>query len=274
MKRGRTAKRRNARARWGLPLASIALAIGAWAIVRGGSGTAQTAAGAGYEVLARYPHDTGAYTQGLFFDDGFLIEGTGIRGRSSLRRVEIETGTVVEELALPAEYFGEGVASIGNRIFQLTWTSGLGFIYDKDTFRQVGQFRYPGEGWGLTTDGDSLILSDGTSSLRFLDPTSFVEQRRVEVRQGTRPVTQLNELEFINGEVYANIWFSNRIVRISPETGDVLGELDLTPLRGEVRLSSSEAVLNGIAYDAATNRVFVTGKLWPTLFVLRVDRTR
>jgi glutamine cyclotransferase len=261
-------------AKWLLPVAGALLAMAGWTVLRDGSGSAQTLSGEGYQVVARYPHDPDAYTQGLFFDGGHLIEGTGLRGESTLRRVEIETGRVIESIAIPTRYFGEGIAAIGDRIFQLTWTSGLGFIYDRETFQQTGQFRYRGEGWGLATDGEVLILSDGTAQLRFLDPNTFEERRSVEVRRGASPVTNLNELEFINGEVWANVWYSNQILRISPETGEVIGELDMTPLRTEARPRTSEAVLNGIAYDPDQDHVYITGKLWPTMFVLRVDATR
>jgi glutamine cyclotransferase len=266
-------KRRKQRNRWILPVAGTMILVvsASWTITRSGAGATQTTTGMDYEILARHPHDPNAYTQGLYFDDGFLIEGTGQYGRSNLRRVQIEDGRVVAQVAIPPRFFGEGIAPVGDRIFQLTWTSGLGFVYDSETFEQVGQFRYPGEGWGLTTNGSALIMSDGSAWLRFLDPDTFNELRRIEVRGPAGPVDELNELEFVNGSVYANVWFSNHILRISPETGEVLDDIDFTDLVTEVRPSDSDAVLNGIAYDSAEDRFFITGKLWPTMFEIRLS---
>lgn len=261
---------------WTLPIAVLALVAGiaGWEVSRRGASAAQEALDLGYEILARHPHDPTSYTQGLYFEDGILVEGTGRRGQSVLRKVEIDSGNVIEEVGLPSNYFGEGIAALDSRIFQLTWTSGLGFIYDKDSLRQIGQFSYPGEGWGLTTDGQDLIMSDGTAMLRFLDPDSFAEVRRVEVRGPAGAVTQLNELEYVDGSVYANIWFSDTIVEIDPQSGAVLGAIDFTPLSEESRPPTSDAVLNGIAFDPATDRFFLTGKLWPTMFELRLTSAR
>lgn len=226
----------------------------------------------GYEVLAVHPHDPASYTQGLYYEDGFLYEGTGLNGQSVLKQVDIATGEAMREVALPDQFFGEGIARFGDLIYQLTWQAHFGFLYDKDTFEVAGRFSYPTEGWGLTTDGTYLVLSDGSSSLFFKDPETFQDVRRVEVRDGDRSVDQLNELEFIDGDIYANIWHSNQIVRISPETGEVLGRMDLSELALQVKVGDPEGVLNGIAYDAVGDRVFVTGKLWPSLFEIRLVR--
>ena len=275
MSRRKRPQRRTQSKRWILPVAgtTILVVIAGWAITRNGEGASQTSTQSEYEITARYPHDPNAYTQGLYFDDGFLIEGTGQRGESNLRRVQIDDGRVVLQVAIPPRFFGEGIAAVGSRIFQLTWESGLGFIYDKETFEQIGQFRYPGEGWGLTTDGTELIMSDGSPTLRFLDPDSLNELRRIEVRGPSGPIDQLNELEFVNGSVYANVWHSNHILKISPETGEVLDDIDFTDLLTEVRPSDPEAVLNGIAYDSAEDRFFITGKYWPTMFEIRLSFT-
>jgi glutamine cyclotransferase len=191
-------------------------------------------------------------------------------GESSLREVELATGAVLRRHDLAEQYFGEGIAFFGGRLFQLTWRSHVGFIYDAATFQPVGQFRYTGEGWGLTEDGTSLILSDGTSTLRFLEPTTFTVQRTVKVTDAGREVSHLNELEYVNGEIYANVWMKDLIARIDPATGNVKGWIDLTGLLGSEGRTGHEDVLNGIAYDAASGRLFVTGKRWPRLFQIRV----
>ena len=227
-----------------------------------------------HEVVAVYPHDPNAYTQGLYFEDGFLFEGTGIRGRSYLRQVELQTGKVLRQISLPSRFFGEGIASFGDRLYQLTWTSRLGFIYDKESFELLRQFSYATDGWGLTRDDRFLIMSDGSPVLQFLDPDSLEVVRRIQVAGPSGPINQLNELEYIRGNIYANVWHTNRIVRISPETGEVLGHIDLSELILEVRPSDPEAVLNGIAYDEQTERIFVTGKLWPKLFEIRLPESR
>ncbi|MEW5959309.1 MAG: glutaminyl-peptide cyclotransferase, partial [Chloroflexota bacterium] len=217
----------------------------------------------GYRVINTYPHDGAAYTQGLVFVDQSLYEGTGRRGQSTLRKVELETGQVLQSLDLPPEFFGEGVVIFGDRIIQLTWKSRLGFVYDKTSFKLLQSFGYPTQGWGITHDGRRLIMSDGTSTLHFWDPDTLAEIGRVAVTDNGRAVPRLNELEYVRGEVFANIWQTDFIARIDPDTGRVVGWIDLTGLlRPEDRLEPVD-VLNGIAYDAATDRLFVTGKLWP-----------
>ena len=222
-----------------------------------------------FEVVRSYPHDPQAFTQGLVFLDGVLYEGTGLNGRSGIRRVRLENGEVVKIQKLEDRYFGEGIAIVGDSIVQLTWKSEVGFVYDRNTFQRTKTFNYPGEGWGLTFDGKRLIMSDGSATLRFLDPASLKETGRLEVRDGGRPVPQLNELEVVKGEIYANVWGTDRIARISPTTGAVIGWIDLTGILSP-RDPASTDVLNGIAYDAAKDRLFVTGKLWPRLFEIRV----
>lgn len=222
-----------------------------------------------YRVINVYPHDPGAFTQGLAYSGGFLFEGTGLRGRSSLRRVALETGQVVQARALDRQYFGEGIAVVDDRIVQLTWTSGVGFVYDRTTFGPVGSFTYDTEGWGLTHDGTHYIMSDGTPVLRWLDPETFDVTRSVTVTDEGRPVSRLNELEYIDGTIYANVWQTDRVVIIAPDTGRVVGRIDLGGLLtpAERRLTD---VLNGIAYDADGQRLFVTGKLWPKLFEIEL----
>lgn len=236
----------------------------------GQAARAGTTSVAGYEIIKSYPHDPTAFTQGLVYVDGTLYESTGLNGQSSVRRVKLETGKVLQKQAVDPTHFAEGLAEWNGRLIQLTWRSGIGFIYDRATLRLKGTFNFSGEGWGLTHDGNRLILSDGTANLRFLNPDSFREIGRIVVRDRGNPVQDLNELEFIKGEVYANIWHSNRIARISPATGEVLGWIDLSGLIPQQQLPHSEAVLNGIAYDSANDRLFVTGKLWPKLFEIRV----
>ncbi|HZI18903.1 MAG TPA: glutaminyl-peptide cyclotransferase [Pyrinomonadaceae bacterium] len=224
----------------------------------------------GYEVVNVFPHDPGSFTQGLIFHGGALIESAGQYGVSSLRRVELGTGKVLKKVAVPPQYFAEGLTLMGGRLYQLTWEHGKGFVYDVETFEKTGEFHYDGEGWGLTTDGQSLILSDGTSRLRFISPDDFRVTRAVNVADGGRPVRELNELEYVRGEVWANVWHDERIARIDPATGRVVGWVDLTGLLAPRERQSGEAVLNGIAYDAEADRLFVTGKLWPKLFEIRV----
>jgi glutamine cyclotransferase len=223
-----------------------------------------------YRVVHAYPHDPQAFTQGLIYQDGHLYESTGLEGKSSLRMVDLESGRILQRQDVPSQYFAEGLAAWGSTLIQLTWESHVALVYDRFTFRLLRTIPYTGEGWGLTQDGKSLILSDGTATLRFLDPASFRERRRVTVKDHGKPVTELNELEFIHGQVYANVWHSDRIARISPANGKVLGWIDLTGLLPESQRSTHEAVLNGIAYDAGRDRLFVTGKLWPTLFEIKV----
>jgi glutamine cyclotransferase len=223
-----------------------------------------------YTVLNTYPHDPEAFTQGLIWKGGLLYEGTGLRGRSSLRKVELETGEIVQLYELPPQYFGEGITIFGDRIYQLTWQSRIGFVYDKDSFELLGEFQYSTEGWGITHDGERLIMSDGSATLHFLDPETLEEIGQVQVYDDSGPVIRLNELEYVEGEVYANIWQTDRVARIDPGTGRVTGWIDLSGLLGPEDYSPPVDVLNGIAYDAATDRLFVTGKLWPKLFEIAI----
>jgi glutaminyl-peptide cyclotransferase len=227
-----------------------------------------------YRIVNTYPHDQQAFTQGLIYIDGHLYESTGIAGRSSLRMEELETGRILKFHDVPGKYFAEGLTDWGNTLVQLTWETHVAFVYDRSTFRLLNTFHYDGEGWGLTHDTKNLILSDGSATLRFFDPATFHEVRRVTVKDQGKPVAQLNELEFIHGEIYANIWHTDRIARISPNTGKVLGWIDLSGLLPASQRSDSEAVLNGIAYDTAHNRLFVTGKLWPKIFEIGIVPTQ
>jgi glutamine cyclotransferase len=224
----------------------------------------------GYRIVHTYPHDPQAYTQGLLYEDGNLYESTGLNGRSSLRMVDLETGRVLQRAEVPQQYFAEGLASWGSTLIQLTWQSHVAFVYDRFSFRLLHTFTYEGEGWGLTEDSENLILSDGTATLRFFDPLTFREVRHIEVKDHGSQVTQLNELEYVHGEIYANVWHTDRIARISPANGRVLGWIDLSGLLSPGQVSDPEAVLNGIAYDAAHDRLFVTGKLWPKLFEIKI----
>jgi glutamine cyclotransferase len=226
----------------------------------------------GYEVIHVWPHDAKAFTQGLVFQDGKLLESTGQEGRSSLRRVELETGKVLQKIDVPSPYFAEGITLLKGRIYQLTWQHQLGFIYDAWSFEKIGQFNYQGEGWGLTNDGQSLILSDGSNHIRFLDPDNFQVRKTIAVADRGSPVIEINELEYVHGEVYANIWHADRIARIDPQTGHVVGWINLAGLLSPGEVQDEEAVLNGIAYDESSGRLFVTGKLWPKLFEIRVVR--
>jgi glutaminyl-peptide cyclotransferase len=224
----------------------------------------------GYRVVHAYPHDPEAFTQGLFYLNGFLYEGTGLNDHSSIRKVRLETGEVLQEREVPGQYFGEGIVNWKNRLLELTWKAQTGFIYDLATFQPKGQFEYPGEGWGLTQDGKRIIMSDGSAELRFWDPETLKETGRITVTAGGQPVTDLNELEFVNGEIYANIWQTNRIARIDPASGKVVGWIDLTGLLNPSEETPDTDVLNGIAYDARGGRLFVTGKKWPKLFEIRL----
>lgn len=219
------------------------------------------------EVVATYPHDSGAFTQGLVFSDGRLYEGTGRRGQSTLREVALESGEVLRQHALDSQYFGEGITILGDSIYQLTWQANTGFIYDLE-FKLTGTFLYSGEGWGITDDGTHLIMSDGTDTLRFLDPETLSLSRRVSVTFRGSPLANINELEYIDGEIWANIWYQDALVRIDPDSGAVVGVIDLSGLWPE---HPRESVLNGIAWDRANDRVFVTGKLWPSLFEIRLS---
>lgn len=219
------------------------------------------------EVTAQYPHDTGAFTQGLLYDGGALYESTGHYGRSRLRRVEIATGKVLNEVPLDSRFFAEGIAAVGDEIYLLTWKEGVAIVFDKETLEEKRRIAYQGEGWGLTYDGRHLIQSDGSDTLLFRDPATFNIVRTLKVTDGGQPLGYVNELEYIDGQIYANVWYSDRIARINPQTGQVTSWLNLAPLRPP--LSDREAVLNGIAYDQAGGRIFVTGKLWPRLFEIQ-----
>ena len=220
-------------------------------------------------IVKTYPHDPQAFTQGLLFDGGFLYESTGREGSSSVRKVDLETGGVVRIQRLSPVYFGEGLALIGGKLIQLTWLHGKGFVYDKETFRLEREFNFAPQGWGLASDGKRLILSDGTPELRFLDPATFKETGRLTVTDGGMPVENLNELEVVRGEILANIWMKSVIARIDPATGRVKGWLDLDAVARPHVGADTDAVLNGIAYDAKGDRLFVTGKLWPRLYEIR-----
>lgn len=222
-----------------------------------------------YKVLHTYPHDKNAFTQGLLVDNGVFYESTGLKGKSSLRKVEIQTGKVLEKKDVPSQYFAEGLAELNDKLYQLTWQSNIGFVYDQGTFNKTGEFKYNTEGWGLTTDGTDLILSDGTDKIRFLDPKTFAVKRTISVVGGGAPLDQLNELEYIDGEIYANVWKTNSIVRIDPATGKVVGWIDMGGILPAADSAGAD-VLNGIAYDKEKKRLFVTGKLWPKLFEIEL----
>ena len=222
-----------------------------------------------YRVVRSYPHDREAYTQGLVFHDNVFYESTGLNGRSSVRKVRVETGEVLQIHRLDPRYFGEGLALVDNNLIQLTWQTEVGFVYDRATFEPRRTFSYTGEGWGLTSDGKRLVMSDGSPVLRFLDPATLKETGRLTVKDGGVPVEQLNELEIVKGEIYANVYQTHRIARISAKSGQVVGWIDLTGILS-ARDSAGVDVLNGIAYDAAKDRLFVTGKLWPKLFEIQI----
>jgi glutaminyl-peptide cyclotransferase len=223
-----------------------------------------------FKIVRTFPHDPTAFTQGLAYRDGFLYEGTGLKGGSSLRKVRIETGEIVQRVDLAPEFFGEGITLLKNSVIQLTWQSRMGFVYDRRDFRLLRRFSYSGEGWGLTTNGREIFMSDGTSEIRVLDGSTLAEMRRFTVHNGSTPIDQLNELEFVEGELYANVWQTDRIARISPQSGKVIGWIDLKGLLSPIYRLESGAVLNGIAYDSIGKRLFVTGKLWPSIFEIRL----
>ena len=224
----------------------------------------------GYQVVHVYPHDRNAFTQGLEFRAGFLYEGTGLNGHSALRKVKLETGDVVQQITVAPEYFGEGITVINQQVIELTWRTQAGFVYDQNTFRQIRGFNYPGEGWGLANDGSQIYMSDGPPQIRVWDPVTLQEKRRITVRDGIAPVKYLNELEWVRGEIYANVWQTDKIVRISPTDGRVLGWIDLAGILPDADRTEHVDVLNGIAYDVLGDRLFVTGKLWPKLFEIRI----
>jgi glutaminyl-peptide cyclotransferase len=229
----------------------------------------------GYDVVHAYPHDSGAFTQGLFYLNGFLYEGTGLEGRSSIRKVNLETGEIVQSRDVPEQYFGEGIVNWKDRLLELTWKAQAGFLYDLASFAPKGQFQYPGEGWGLTQDGKRIIMSDGSAQLRFWDPETLKETGRITVNADGQPVPNLNELEWVKGEIYANIWQTNRIARIDPSSGKVAGWISLAGLADDngffIGGAQGQAdVLNGIAYDAKGDRLFITGKNWPRLYEIKL----
>ena len=219
-----------------------------------------------YDVVQTYPHDANAFTQGLIYDRGELYESTGLHGKSSIRKIDLETGKVLQIKKLDDRYFGEGMTLWQDRLIQLTWVSKTAFVYDKKTFNQIKTFNYPTQGWGLTHNDRELILSDGSDTLYFLDPDTFKPIRQIKVHDGNNSIDKLNELEYVKGEILANIWMSDRLARISPQTGQVLGWIDLTGIIDPLPTPERDAVLNGIAYDAEQDRLLVTGKLWSKLF--------
>ena len=222
----------------------------------------------GYEVVHEYPHDPSAFTEGLEYRDGFLYESTGLNGRSTLRKVKLETGDVVQRFDIMPDYFGEGITVLGDKIIQLTYQTQTGFVYNRSDFRLERTFNYKGEGWGLTNDGKQIYMSDGTSEIRVWDSSTLAEKMRITVHDGDKQISDVNELELVEGELFANVWKTERIARISPADGKILGWIDLT---GILAKRPPEAdVLNGIAYDPAGKRLFVTGKNWPKLFEIKL----
>jgi glutamine cyclotransferase len=225
------------------------------------------------KVAKAYPHDPKAYTEGLFYQDGALYESTGEVGRSGIRKVDLATGRVLKSVAVPPPLFGEGIAAWRGQIVSLTWKDGIGFRWSLDGFRKLGSFRYPGEGWALTSDADGLIMSDGTPTLRFLDPVTFKQRRTLLVTADGVPVERLNEIEYVEGEILANVWLTDRIARIDPKTGHVIGWIDLAALHQRAGVFGTDQVPNGIAWDAKARRLFVTGKEWPLLFEIAPPRS-
>jgi glutaminyl-peptide cyclotransferase len=223
-----------------------------------------------YDIVHAYPHDPSAFTQGLLFLDGYLYEGTGMPSRSSIRKVRLETGEVLQKRDVPDAYFGEGIVNWKDKLVEITWTTEVGFVYDLATFAPRSEFHYQGQGWGLTQDGKRIIMSDGTPQLRFLNPETLAETGRITVTADGEPVAELNELEWVKGEIWANIWQTDRIARIDPSSGKVIGWINCAGLLAGVPRSGQEDVLNGIAYDSKTDRIFVTGKNWPRLFEIKV----
>jgi glutaminyl-peptide cyclotransferase len=224
----------------------------------------------GYQVIHVYPHDPNAFTQGLEFRAGFLYESTGLKGRSSVRKEKLENGQVLQQIEIDPQYFGEGITVLNQRITELTWQSETGFVYDQNTFRRLQTYNYTGEGWGLANDGQQIYMSDGTAQIRVWDPITLQEKRRITVHDHGQPILNLNELEWVRGEIYANVWQTDRIARISPADGRVLGWIDLAGILSAADRTGSEDVLNGIAYDVLGDRLFVTGKLWPKLFQIKL----
>lgn len=254
----------------------LAVALSGWAS-RGSSQSLNVPPSTGegvteydYEVIHAWPHDPDAFTQGLVFHDGRLLESTGLSGQSSLRKIDWRTGKLLKLISVPKPFFAEGLTVIGDRAYQLTWRHQIGFVYDVVTMQRLGEFTYETEGWGLTTDGEFLILSDGTNRIRFIDPASFAVVRSIDVQAGDKPIHQLNELEFVNGEIFANVWRTDFVVRIDPANGRVRGVINFTDLLPPGDWTPNTGVLNGIAYDQKHDRLIVTGKRWPKLFEVRL----
>lgn len=224
----------------------------------------------GYKVVATYPHSTASYTEGFFYLDGLFYEGTGLERHSFVKVIDPATGQAVQQLELAPQYFGEGIVDWGPNLYEWTWKSHVCFVYDRFTLRPVKQFTYTGEGWGMTHTAKQIITSDGTATLRFRDPATFAEVRSIAVKDGSQTIDQLNELEYIKGEIYANVWHEDRIARISPRDGHVIGWIDLAGILPDNQRIDAESVLNGIAYDAQHDRLFVTGKQWPTIFEIKL----
>lgn len=222
------------------------------------------------KLVAAYEHDANAFSQGLVVHNGEMFEGTGQYGSSNLRKVDLKSGKILENVPLAKEYFGEGITMLDGKIYQLTWRENICIVYDQATLKPIGTFRYTGEGWGLTNDGKYLYLSDGTPTIRVIDPAKFNVVRQIRVHSGPRKIEKLNELEFVKGELLANVWYSDHIARISPKTGEILGWLDASELYPAAQRPSREHVLNGIAYDQATGKVYMTGKNWPQLFEVQL----
>jgi len=226
----------------------------------------------GYEVVHTYPHDPSAFTEGLFYLNGYLYESTGLEAHSTIRKVRLETGAIIQKVDIPPEYFGEGIVAWGGHLISLTWKAQLGFVFDLATFKLQREFSYTGEGWALTQDGQQLIMSDGTPQLRFINPKTLKETNLLTVTLNGKAIPNLNELEWVKGEIYANVWHTNYILRIDPKSGEVIGLINLTGLLSATdKVSGPDGVLNGIAYDAKGDRLFVTGKNWPKLFEIRLQ---
>jgi len=226
------------------------------------------------KVVRTYPHDTSAFTQGLIYHNDLLYESTGLKFFSTLKKTDLEKNKVLKSIKIPGNYFAEGISIVGNKIYMLTWETNVCLVYDLKTFEQIGSFDYYGEGWGLTYDGNALIMSDGTNNLRFLNPEDFQILRALNVQDNNRPIQNLNELEYINGEIWANIWMTNNIIKIDPNNGNVTAWIDLSDLLGYLDKSKKIDVLNGIAFDKKTNRLFVTGKLWPLIFEITLEEVK
>ncbi len=234
------------------------------------AGSLQAASTSGYKVVAKYPHSTESYTEGFFYLDGLFYEGTGLKGQSALIVTEPQSGKVLRRASLPEQYFGEGIVDWGSNVLEWTWQSHICFVYDRFSLRLLKQFEYDGDGWGMTRTKTELVTSDGSATLRFRNPNTFKETHRIVVKEDGKSIDQLNELEYVKGEIYANIWHSDRIARILPRDGHVIGWIDLAGLLPDHEKINEESVLNGIAYDAQRDRLFVTGKQWPWIFEIRI----